>query len=137
MKIYLAASYSDQERMRKLRDEINDMGHEVVSTWIDNDGPGMDADQINQMKNAARSHAHTDMADIRRCDLFVVFTNAPSTTGGMHVEFGYALGLQNHTSPRHPISLAVVGPFSNIFHAAVPLAKFDQPFELLDWLSHQ
>jgi len=47
--------------------------------------------------------------DIKRADVVAVFTDAPSSTGGYHVEFGYALGLDK------PIE--VVGPPLNVFHA--------------------
>ena len=57
-----------------------------------------------------------DLEDIRNAHVLLCFTDECSTTGGFHVEFGYALA-----NGLRPI---VVGPCSNIFMALPGVVHF-------------
>ena len=48
-----------------------------------------------------------DLLDIERSDALLILTEYPSTSGGLHVEFGIALARR--------IPVYVVGPLLNVF----------------------
>ncbi len=111
MKIYLAASFASQAEMRELARQLNLQGHIVTSTWIFQVEPGLDVDTIRDNPSAAIDHAHADLWGINQSDLVAVFTDKPSTTGGLNVEFGYALGRGK--------TVVLVGKPQNVFQADV------------------
>jgi nucleoside 2-deoxyribosyltransferase len=78
------------------------MGHIVTSRWIEEEIPETDF-------NTARSHRAgiKDFQDIDMAWVVLLFTNPPSTTGGMHVEMGYAMARRR--------TVIVIGPYTNIF----------------------
>lgn len=90
--------------MRQYRDELTAMGHLVTSRWIDEDWsfePNFDG-------TGSEHKGLKDLEDIGMAFHVLFFTDVPSTTGGYHVEFGYALGRGR--------TLSIIGPFLNIFH---------------------
>lgn len=88
--------------MRQYRDELEAMGHIVTSRWIDEDlSPEGDF-------AGAAAKGLKDIEDIGMAFHVLFFTDVPSTTGGMHVEFGYALARGR--------TLSIIGPLVNIFH---------------------
>jgi nucleoside 2-deoxyribosyltransferase len=101
VKIYLAASWNARPQMRDLRDQLVAKGYTVTSRWIDSNKPNDDPSELMM-------EALSDVEGVERADLVVAFTDTPSTTGGMHVEWGIALGLEKHT--------ALVGPETCLFH---------------------
>lgn len=106
MKIYLAAPFTTQDRMRGVRDVLTALGHDVTSSWIDLDEIG-EATDFDPSRCAP--HAAADTADLLRADAVAVFTDCgQSTTGGMHVETGIALAAGRQ--------IFLVGPRRNIFH---------------------
>lgn len=106
MKFYLAASAVAQQEMRLYRKELEKRGHKVTSRWLDTDL--MTKEQIAIASEfVVGNHGETDLADIRIADALLMFTHWQSTTGGQHVEFGYALGLGK------PIVL--IGDYFNVF----------------------
>lgn len=110
MKVYLAASWSLKHELAKARDELAGMGIEVTSRWLDApDAESMKTADIKHSLDKAAIHAGTDLQDIDRADVVLVITDAPSTTGGLHVEFGYAAGRGKR--------VLVCGPRLNVFHA--------------------
>lgn len=114
MRIYLAAPFTTQDRMRGIRDVLSTFGHEVTSSWIDlaEIGEATDFDPDH-----CASHAASDTADLLRADAVAVFTEyGPSTTGGMHVETGIALAAGKR--------IFLVGPRRNIFHTLPKVEHF-------------
>ena len=53
-------------------------------------------------------HARNDSQDLAEADAVIVVTGEPSTSGGLHAEFGMALALKKR--------LILVGPRENVFH---------------------
>lgn len=113
MKIYLAARYDQHPLMRDYATRLEAAGHHVTSRWIrahaDDAPDGCTVALINAEPDSCAPFAEEDFQDIREADTVVCFTEWPSSTGGRHVEVGYALGLG--------LRVVVVGPREHIFHA--------------------
>lgn len=128
MRIYLAARYGRREEMRRYRDELVAMGHEVTASWIDG---GEEEGKYDQYA----SYAFRAMNDLLASHCSIHFTEDPTqpaqghARGGRHVELGIALhlrdrgisgiydgpgGLKWYSSKPHRI--IVVGPQENVFH---------------------
>jgi hypothetical protein len=92
MKIYISAGFTERERLRPMRDELWKMGHQVVSTWLDESSrPSGMAQEIFYKKLGIK-----DVAEIIGADLLISDHMAPSTSGGRDIEYGVALGLHQH-----------------------------------------
>lgn len=118
MRIYLAGPYTKRDQLRAYGQELTRIGFTISSTWLE------DTHEINAGTTGAATalddaavavHATTDLQDIERCDVLVLFT-APSVglapvqnvSGGRHVETGFALALKK--------PVIVVGDPENVFH---------------------
>lgn len=106
MKVYLACKFEERRKLRPVRDALWEMGHEVVSTWID------EVKRSKQMSEDTfyKKLALKDIAEIKSARLFVLDTLIPSERGGKEVEFGMALGQFQAKL------LYIVGPIRNVFH---------------------
>lgn len=103
MKLYLAAPFSHKIIMQKYREQLKERGYEVTSRWIDTPAG------VTEFTSEQADHeGTTDLQDIDAAWACIFFTDVPSTTGGMHVEFGYALAQSKVT--------ILVGKPVNIFH---------------------
>lgn len=140
--IYLAARYSRRLELCGYRAELEMLGHNVTSRWLNGDHQISDAgtpigesgealvegDDGSNSELAARLREHfaqEDIADIERSDVFIAFTEPPRSTasrGGRHVELGFALALN--------MPVYVVGHRENVF-CWLPEVKF---FESWDYL---
>lgn len=87
MKVYIAASFAARERLRPIRDQLWKLGHEVVSSWLDETvlPKGMTEEEFFTQL------AVKDLAEVKAADAVIQDTITDSTTGGSHVEFGMAL----------------------------------------------
>lgn len=99
--IYLASRSEDRPQMRTLRTALAAQGIVCVSRWLD----------VEDITTGTPDQALMDLDDIRAADIFVL--NKPRethgrTTGGHHVETGYALAWGK------PIVL--IGEPENVFH---------------------
>lgn len=104
MKIYIASTFESRAELRPIRDELHRLGHEVVSTWLDEpDGDGYTMSQAHLVALANR-----DLYEIAGVDLFILCTLFENNRGGREVEFGYALSNAG--------VVWIVGPERNIFH---------------------
>lgn len=119
MKVYLAARYSRHEELQAYRKDLESIGHEVTSRWI-NGGHQISKEELGEAANAKRvQFAQEDWSDLMAADCCISFTEIPRTTttrGGRHVEFGAALA----TGQR----CIVVGPLENIFHCLPGVEHF-------------
>lgn len=139
MRIYLAGPYSKREQLRAYGDELTRVGFTIASTWLE------ETHEINAGTTGAASaltddqvsgHAMTDLLDVERSDLLVLFT-APSvglapeqnTSGGRHVETGYALALKK--------PVIVVGEPENVFHRLRTITVVPDWHEAVLELSHR
>lgn len=122
MRIYLAGPYSARDQLRSYGQELTRVGFTVCSTWLDEDteiNSGTTGAAAALSDDQVAKHAVTDLVDVQRSDLLVLFT-APSvglepeanTSGGRHVETGYALALAK--------PVVVVGEPENVFHRIGP-----------------
>lgn len=110
LRAYLAAPYAARDLVR--------VGIDVTASWLDeeheiNEGTTGAATALHPDEVAR--HAATDLDDIERCDVLVLFTAASlgmdvadAASGGRHVETGYALAKN--------IPVIVIGPPENVFH---------------------
>lgn len=85
MRIYIAHNFAARIVLREVKEKLEELGHEVTSTWI------WDDSHISE-KNAEES-AVTDLADIERADWLWLFTDqfAERSGKGKFLELGYAL----------------------------------------------
>ncbi len=109
MKIYLAARYSRAAEMREVRQRIENAGHTVTSTWIDQTIGEIPRDTLNTEPMAHAQYAQRDFADLIDAEAVISFTSMDGGgRGGRHIEFGMALALNKR--------LIIVGPRENVFH---------------------
>lgn len=100
-RIYLAAPFGDREKMEIIADLLKSRGHTITARWVYGGEEGLTREQI----------AILDLDDVDAADTVMSFTfprGTPSTGGGRHVEFGYALAKGKR--------LVVIGYRENVFH---------------------
>jgi hypothetical protein len=121
VKIYLAARFSRRDELQGYAAQLTRMGHEVTSRWLWVDHQLTDADQQDREVAYLRGHvfALDDLADVRRADIVVSFTESPrtGTRGGRHVEFG--IGLERE------LGLVIIGPREHVFHYLPWVIQYD------------
>lgn len=113
MKFFLSSRYSRKDELIKLRDKLEQMGHDVTSRWLDTNWEERDEHWEPSVAppEYREKYAQIDLQDVSYCDCLVCFTDPPGQggrRGGKHVEFGYAMGLGK--------KVIIVGPRENIFH---------------------
>jgi hypothetical protein len=96
--VYIAGSFDDQTRLRDVARSFEAMGHRVVSSWL-NEPPTTLKERTHRFMLAAGAIA---ICDMREADAIVVYTDKPSTSGGLFFELGYCYG-KGH-------EIIVVGP---------------------------
>lgn len=105
MKIYTAATFSEQKRIRAYKERLIQLGHSVLSSWLEEQvkPDGMTEEQF------FRKMAIKDLQEIAAADCLILDTDVRGLTQGKMVEFGFALA-------RHKL-LFVVGsyPKNSIF----------------------
>lgn len=121
MKIYLCARYSRRDEMRVVRAELQRLGHEITSRWLDTEWEGKDDSGSSAAPAEYREqHALEDVEDVAAADCLIAFTEPPRSggRGGRHVEFGIALALGKQ--------LIVIGWRENIFHHHPRVKVYDR-----------
>ena len=98
------------------------MGHEVVSSWLDEVAKPANMSHKEFYKKLALK----DIAELKSADLAIIDLFDPSTSGGRDTELGFALG--NFSSKQ----VYTVGPVKSVFHELV-----DIQFETWDQLLEQ
>ena len=122
MNVFIAAKYETRIDLWPVRAVIHGLGHRVVSSWLDEATPRGGSTPEDEWKAGIR-----DRNDIRRSDLFILDTTAPSETGGREVELGFALAQAK--------VVWHVGPNRNIYHQSVTMA-FDSWIQALGYLAY-
>lgn len=108
MKIYIAGRYSRRDEFREVAKQLEEMGHEVTSQWLDED-VDLNHTMADIQPEFATGAALTDLHDIDEAQVVLFFSESKLTPrGGRHVEFGYALAKGKF--------IYVIGPKENIFH---------------------
>ena len=100
MRVYLAASFSQKERIKLLTAQLQELGLVCTNEWQD--------EPKSAPVESWPDFANRDRASVDRADILIVLTDRQSTTGGYHWETGYAYG-------RGKIIL-IVGKRENFFH---------------------
>lgn len=118
LRAYLAAPYAAREQIRGYAEDLVRIGLDVTASWLDEEHvitPGTTGAALALDQAEVARHAATDLDDIARCDVLVLFTAqalgldpAEAASGGRHVETGYALA--------KGIPVIVVGEPENVFH---------------------
>ena len=133
MKIYLSARYSRRKELCRYREDLQRLGHEVTSRWLNGNHQIDDAGLSIEAKAEERQRfASEDFADTIAADMTITFTEPPRTTnsrGGRHVEFGIAMGRMQR--------VWVVGPAENVFHCHEDIRRFDDWQTALASLTHE
>jgi nucleoside 2-deoxyribosyltransferase len=87
IKIYTAATFQEQERIRHNKETLIKLGHSVLSTWLE--------EQIKPVgmtdEEFGRKMAMKDLQEITASDCLILDLENPSKTMGKMVEFGFAL----------------------------------------------
>ena len=117
MKIYIGASFSSRNRLRPIRDKLWSLGHEVVSSWLDEVAKPAPMTQ----KEFYKKLAIKDIAELKSADLVIVDVIDPSTTGGRDTELGLALGSFSQKQ------VYLVGTPKCVFHELVDAQFKDWP----------
>lgn len=129
MKIYLAAPYAARDVLKEHLEFWADRGHEVTCGWVKGTRPlGTESYGISEVSTheEVQAHAAMDLADVDAADAVVLYTAQyvaavagldpiahNLTSGGRHVEVGYALAKDK--------PVVVIGPLENIFQRGLCL----------------
>lgn len=128
--VYLSGSYADRlkilGRAREIEAHSREMGFPIVSTarWLLGEH---EAKEGRGTLEEMADWALWDIEDIQSASVFVQFTETPSTTGGMHCEFGAAMlsgGKQ----------VVVCGPVGNPFQALPWVLRMADWARVREWL---
>jgi nucleoside 2-deoxyribosyltransferase len=87
IKIYTAATFTEQKRIRENKEKLFQLGHSVTATWLEEQvkPEGMTDEQFR------RKMAAKDLQEIASADCFILDLEKPSVTMGKMVEAGFAL----------------------------------------------
>lgn len=106
MKIYIASRFIDRRRLRPIADKIFSMGHDCISSWLQESSKTPYMTRSTYWTKLARK----DIEEIFSCDLLIRDVHTISKTGGADTEWGIALA-------RHQNCLLwLVGKPRNVFH---------------------
>ena len=117
MKIYTAATFTEQKRIRGHKETLFQLGHSVVSTWLEEQvkPTGMTDEQFR------RKMAAKDFQEVAAADCFILDLEKPSVTSGKMVETGFAMA-------KHKL-VYVVAPKGTLTPGHIFLLLADRVFE--------
>ncbi len=98
MKIYTAASFVEQVRIRAMKERLIQLGHSVLSTWLEEQVRPEGVTEVD----FERKMAMKDLQEVAAADCVILDTNSPTKTSGKMIEVGFALA-------KHKL-IYVVGP---------------------------
>ena len=115
--VYLAARFARQAELREVAEELRQAGAGISSRWLQSPEP-LDNAELNPASRGSEM-ALMDIADLRRSDICIAFTEngqGPGGRGGRHTELGIALGLG--------MPVIVVGPREHVFHCLPEVEQY-------------
>ncbi len=103
-RVYVAASWREAASARAAMAKLVEHGCVVTRDWTDLAAqyPGDEAPV-----QEARNHALDDLIGVRTCDVLLLLTHKPSSSGGLWVELGAAIADQKR--------IVIAGPVRNVF----------------------
>ncbi len=109
MKIYTAATFAEQERIRGHKERLIKLGHQVVASWLEE--PPVKPEGMSE-EIFERKMAMKDLQEVMLADCIILDVENPSRTAGKHVEFGFAIAKHKlayvvGTPPAHSIFLTL------------------------------
>ncbi len=105
MKVYIAGTFQNREKLRPMKDSIWKLGHQCMSSWLDE----VVKPSFLTTEEFRKKLAFKDCIEVCSSDLLILDTE--SVSGGKNCEFALALrGYQNQL-------LWTVGQATNIFQA--------------------
>lgn len=107
MRVYVSGSWSGRARLRQMAERLRMMGHEVVSSWLDE----QDCPEWLPREQWHARLASKDVTEVYMADAIIMDLHDTSTTGGRYVEWGVAC------NPRSYILRVLVGPEDHPFRA--------------------
>ena len=126
MKIYLAARYSKLPTINQWAEDLEALGHTIVSRWSVKDSHLMPGELSEQAADNERQRfCMEDIEDLQSCDCLISLQEEPrgNGRGGRHVEYGFALALNKR--------IIIVGPRETVFHHHPNVEHFDSWDEVL------
>lgn len=122
MKIYTAATFSEQQRIRHHKEQLIQLGHAVLSTWLEEQvrPDGMSEEQFE------RKMAIKDLQEVAAADCVILDVANPSKTGGKMIETGFALA-------KHKLLYVVGAVLPHSIFLTLADAHFATWDELLDY----
>lgn len=100
MRIYVSGSWASRDKLRPMAQALRAMGHQVSSSWLDEQEKPVAMNEIAWRKRIAMK----DVAEVSGSDAIIMDINEDSTTGGRFVEWGVAC------NPQAYITRILVGP---------------------------
>jgi nucleoside 2-deoxyribosyltransferase len=122
MRFYIASK--DQAAAREFRSDLHKQGHEVISTWLDEESYG-----VKKTPEQKAAIAVQDLEEVRVCDALIHRSEPDGSyvPGGKHAECGGALILGK------PVYL--IGKREHIFHSHPNVKQFETWDEFLRFLT--
>lgn len=111
MKLYIAAPFGMRATVAKYAKQVEALGHEVVGRWFEEEPAGGSDGALGWGSEEYARRAQRDLRDVGTANYFVLLAGL-STTGGKHVETGWALARGKR--------VAIVGELENVFHSLIP-----------------
>lgn len=130
--IYLAAQYRRREELCQHRTELESVGFNVTSRWLNGDHHMPDHSPSDYQFAENQRFAIEDWEDLQAADVVISFTEPMRTgpsRGGRHVEMGAALALDK--------ICVVIGHRENVFHFLPEVAFFENWEGVIDWLKEE
>lgn len=128
LSVYLAAPYSARDVVASYANELRIIGYRTVARWLTGEHEAAEGEP----PTAEQRHtwAMDDLADIDKADILIAFTadtvrqpldaivgSLFGTSGGRHVELGYAIARTKR--------VLLVGRPENVFHHLEPITRVD------------
>lgn len=115
VRVYLAGPWADREKVRAVREQLQQAGIDVQSRWLDKDyDDPIDYDAALDQARLKRE-ALNDLEDVYNADGLVVYHSRVSE--GKSFEQGFYLGCTAHTGKKNKIILIEPEPVGhNVFH---------------------
>lgn len=123
MNFYLASRFKTVSTVNKIADQLEALGHGVISTWHRQEALAPMPYSDPRYAQHASDVANRDLIELIDADALVIYTEScEQTPGGLWVEFGYALALHKR--------IFLVGPQINVFcyQAEVQICKTPEAF---------